>query len=189
MIKIVQWCLHIMSQNIANCAKCGIKHTRPVGVRCKRLLNVSAPVTESHLSMDSDSFIALNQLAEQQQESGSTSTSSKQSATDTTSVAANKVEAKLDLILKRMDELESKNQELEQQVGIKKATRKPHISHSSPKRSHTCSKTCSSHHSSKSQAAKKDTYDGQDSSDDDVKLHILASLTRVMTARHQIRSP
>ena len=65
-----------MSQSTANCAKCGIKHSRPVGVRCKRFLNVSAPVTESHSSMDSDSFIAPNQLAEQQQESGSTSASS-----------------------------------------------------------------------------------------------------------------
>ena len=157
-----------MSQNIANCAKCGIKHTRPVGVRCKRLLNVSAPVTESHSSMDSDSFIAPNQLAVQQQEAGSTSSSSKQSGTDTTPGAATKVEAKLDLILKRMDKLESKKQELEQQVAIKKKTRKHHISHSSPKNSHTCSKACSSHRSSRSQTVKKDVSDTEESSDDNV---------------------
>ena len=164
-----------MSQSTANCTKCGIKHSIPVGVRCKRLLNVSAPVTESHSSMDSDSFIAPNQLAAQQQVSGSTSSSSKQSATSTSSVATTKMEAKLDLILKHMDELESKNQELEQQVSSKKAPRRHHISHSSPKKSHTCSKACSSHRSSKSQAVKKDHSDGVDTSDDDITTETLYS--------------
>ena len=175
-----------MSQNIANCAKCRIKHTRPVGVRCKRLLNVSAPVTESHLSMDSDSFIAPNQLAAQQQESGSTSSSSKQSATGTTSVAVNKVEAKLDLILKCMDELESKNRLASkgQQGNLTfhiALLRNPiHVprralliilpSHKQPKRTPM---TVRIHLMTTSQQ----------------KLHILASLTRGMIARHQIRSP
>ena len=163
-------------------AKCGIKHSRPVGVRCKRLLNVSAPVTESHSSMDSDSFIAPNQLAAQQHASGSTSSSSKQSVTSTSSVAATKMEAKLDLILKRMDELESKNQELEQQVSIKMATRRHHISHSSPTKSHTCSKACSYHHSSKSQALKKDDSDGVDTSDDDATTE--TSYSRISHSGH-----
>ena len=92
------------------------------------------------------------------------------------------MEAKLDLILKRMDELESKNQELEQQVSIKKATRRHHISHSSPKKSHTCSKACSSHHSSKSQAVKKDDSDGVDTSDDDVTTE--TSYSRISHSGH-----
>ena len=167
----------MISQNIANCAKCGIKHTRSVGVRCKRLLNVRAPVTESHSSMDSDSFIAPNQLAVQQQESESTSSSSKQSVTGTTPGAATKVEAKLDLILRRMDELESKNQELEQQFAAKKKTRYHHISHSSTKKSHTCSKACSSPWSSRSQAVKKDVSDAQDSSDDHYRNFIFSHLS------------
>ena len=171
-----------MSQSTANCAKCGIKHSRPVGVRCKRFLNVSAPVTESHSSMDSDSFIAPNQLAGQQQESGSTSASSKQSLAGTNPGAATQVEAKLDLILKRMDQLENKNHELEQQVAVKKKTKNHHISHSSPKRSHTCSRICSSHRSSKSQAVRKDVSDAQDSSDDDVTTD--TSYSRISHSGH-----
>ena len=34
---------------VAQCSKCGLKHQRPVGVRCRRNLNLSAPViTDSH---------------------------------------------------------------------------------------------------------------------------------------------
>ena len=31
---------------VANCTKCGCKHSRPVGVRCKRQLNASAPALQ-----------------------------------------------------------------------------------------------------------------------------------------------
>ena len=30
---------------LANCTKCGVKHSRPVGIRCKRQLNISAPLS------------------------------------------------------------------------------------------------------------------------------------------------
>ena len=36
---------------IADCNKCGIKHARPVGVRCRRNLNVSAPPAEGYSTL------------------------------------------------------------------------------------------------------------------------------------------
>ena len=52
----------------------------------------------------------------------------------------------------------------------KKSAKKSLISDSSPKKSHTCSKLCSSHRSSKSQASRKEASDDQNSSDDDVTV-------------------
>ena len=38
---------------VSRYSKCGIKHVRPVGVRCKRALNISAPaIIDSHSSDD-----------------------------------------------------------------------------------------------------------------------------------------
>ena len=82
-------------------------------------VNVNAPVSEMHSNTDSWSFIAPNQLAAQQNESGSASSSSKESASGIPSALASMVEAKMDLILKRMDELENKNKVFDQQVVAK----------------------------------------------------------------------
>ena len=39
------------STSTETCSKCGVKHSRPVGVRCKRTLNISAPtIRETHSS-------------------------------------------------------------------------------------------------------------------------------------------
>ena len=180
-----------MSQSTANCTKCGIKHSRPVGVRCKRLLNVSAPVTESHSSMDSDSFIAPNQLAAQQHVSGSTSSSSKQSATSTSSVAATKMEAKLDLILKRMDELESKNQSWNNRLASKRQQGDITF-HTARQRNPIHVPRLAliiippSHRQSKRMTLTVWTHQMTTSQQEP---HILAFLTQVMIARCQIRSP
>ena len=101
----------LASQSAAqvHCTKCGIKHSRPVGVRCKKLLNNSAPVVESNSELDSDSFIAPNQQAAQQAAPGSSSSgSSAASAAGSSHTASANMEAKLYLILKRMDALADK---------------------------------------------------------------------------------
>ena len=155
----------------ANCTKCGIKHSRPVGVRCKRLLNTSAPVMDSNSELYSDSFIAPNQLPAQQAITGSSSSgSSSTSASGCAQAASVNMEAKLDLILKRMDALENKNSQLEQQVGARKPLDKFQISHSSPKKSHICSRSCAASHTSRSHVHSKKSLDNNDVSDDDVTL-------------------
>ena len=155
----------------AHCAKCGTKHSRPVGVRCKRLLNISAPVLDSNSELDSDSYIAPNQMAAQQVGPGSSSASSQSAATGSSEhTAKGNMEAKLDLILQRMDALEDRNLQLEQQVVAKKSRKSSQISHSSPKKSHICSRSCSSAHASKSRTSKK-SANNLDASDDGVTIH------------------
>ena len=119
--------------NLVFCSKCCLKHPRPVGNRCKRSLNVSAPVVAadqvdsvntSHVPVQQDNRgdLGLN-LGEA---SGSSTSSSKPSNLDT----------KLDLILKKMQDLEDKNELLErkidQQDPIVSSSR---FSHSSPAKS------------------------------------------------------
>ena len=77
---------------------------------CKRLHNISAPVVDLNSELDSDSFIAPNQLAAQEAEPGSSSSaSSAEAAGGSSQTASATMEAKLDLILKRMDVLGNKN--------------------------------------------------------------------------------
>ena len=40
----------------AHCTKCGLKHVRPVGIRCNRILNQSVPIIAANSSdlVDSD---------------------------------------------------------------------------------------------------------------------------------------
>ena len=156
------------SQNAAqaNCTKCGIKHSRPVGVRCKRLLNISAPVMDSNSELDSDSFIAPNQAAAQPASGSSSSGSSSASASGCAQTASVNMEAKLDLILKRMDALENKNLQLEQKVGSTRQLEKSQISHSSPKKSHICSRSCTAGHTSRSRVTSKKSLGNNDDSDD-----------------------
>ena len=82
---------------LANCTKCGTKHSRPVGVRCKRQLNVSAPVSHPASSQsDGDpDDTPLEGAAGSNPPVGDT-------ALSTISVSANtsQMNSKLDLILK-----------------------------------------------------------------------------------------
>ena len=161
------------SQNAAqaNCTKCGIKHNRPLGVRCKRLLNTSAPVMDSNSELDSGSFIAPNQLAAHQAAPGSSPSGiSSTSADGGAQAASGNVEAKLDLILKRMEALENKNSQLEQQVGARRPLEKSQMSHSSPKKSHICSRVCAASHTSRSRVNSKKSLHNNDESYDDITL-------------------
>ena len=126
--------------NMAGCSRCGIKHTRPVSNRCKRLLNISAPVvSETHQEDQAD----ISQQADQQA-TGSQQSLGQSASSAGTGSKTSQVESKLDLILKKMDELENKNNLLERRLD-----KHPHtsvttsrLSHSSPKRSHVCSGQC-----------------------------------------------
>ena len=74
--------------NLVFCSKCGLKHPRPVGNRCKRTLNVSAPVVAADQKDPvNTSHVGLNSG----QASGSATRSSKTS----------NLNMKLDLILKK----------------------------------------------------------------------------------------
>ena len=119
--------------NIAHCTRCGLKHARPVGARCKTNLNVSAPAFTDALG------------EEQQQDQGSNlhpeSSNVVTTQSSTIKDPASQVESKLDLILHKMHELENKNSRLEKRLDEQSmsAGSKPQPAHSSPKRSHRCS--------------------------------------------------
>ena len=126
--------------NMAGCSRCGIRHTRPVGNRCKRLLNVSAPVvSETHHEDQTDT----NQQADQQT-AGSQQSLGESALSVGMGSKTSQVESKLDLILKKMDVLESKNNQLEKRLDKHHQTSSPtsRLSHSSPKRSNICSGQC-----------------------------------------------
>ena len=126
--------------NIAGCSRCGIRHTRPVGNRCKRLLNVSAPVgSETHQEDQADTSQQADQQATGSQQSLGESASYVGAGSKTS-----QVESKLDLILKKMGELEDKNNQLERRLDKHPQTSgtTSRLSNSSPKRSHICSGQC-----------------------------------------------
>ena len=128
--------------SMVSCSRCGIKHSRPVGNRCKRILNISAPVVSD---MQQDDQENISQQADQQA-SGSHHLSGACASSPGTGLKTSQVESELDLILKKMDELENKNHQLEMRLDAC-----PHpsgttsrLSHSSPKRSQTCFAQCDS---------------------------------------------
>ena len=94
------------SQSVANCTKCGIRHPRPVGVRCHSNLNSSPPVADpdySHLHVEFQNLPGPSQAR--------TSTPPQTRAANTSAM-----DAKLDLILKKMEQTEAKNAELDAQL-------------------------------------------------------------------------
>ena len=127
--------------NKASCSKCGFKHTRPVENRCKRTLNSSAPTLRDAHSSDEEVVAEPNQQLDTAAPQG-------QAVTSGSSIASNssQVDTKLDLILKKVQDIEAKNQQLEQQLHRqrKRVSSKPQFSHSSPKRA-----SSSAHKSSK----------------------------------------
>ena len=60
--------------------------------------------------------------------------------------------------------------QLEQQVGARKPLDRSQISHSSPKKSHICSRSCAASHTAKPRISSKKALDNNDSSGDDVTL-------------------
>ena len=131
--------------------------------RCKRTLNVCAPVVSD---IQQDDQVNISQQTDHQ-ESGSHQSLAEAASSAGTESKTSQVESKLDLILKKMNQLENKNYQLEKRLG-----ERPHpsgatsrLSHSSPKHSHTCLGQCEHKPSSKShRSAKKVKV--QDSSDD-----------------------
>ena len=121
-------------KTVASCSRCGTKHPRPVGTRCKRTLNVSAPNIREHQSSDedsSDSVIRTQDIVHGH--SGAT-------AAQEGGAHISQVESKLDMILQKMQKLENKNQALEEQFAASQGgAALAKLSHSSPKRSHKCS--------------------------------------------------
>ena len=91
----------------ASCSKCGISHVRPVGVRCKRVLNIIAlPIRDNH-SSDEELHAVDNQTPSQsdvQDQVAAPSLSGANAATPPLS----QMESKLDLILKKVQSLEQR---------------------------------------------------------------------------------
>ena len=145
---------------MAECTKCRIRHTRPVGVRCRRNLNSSAPVVESvhdsvHMDLQSQPGSSQGHRSTSVAPTHSTSPSGRADAS-TTHPDKDPMDSKLDLILRKMEKLEEKNSELERKFhGRSPSKSTSRVTHSSPKRTHKCSTSCSStkHKKSKSHRA------------------------------------
>ena len=115
---------------------CGTKHPRPVGNRCIITLNVSAPNITEHQSSEEESNDSITQTRNAAQ--GDTS----EPAVPQGGPQLSQMETKLEMILKKMQNLEHKNQALEQQFAAQEVATSSILSHSLPKRSHKCSKAC-----------------------------------------------
>ena len=105
------------TQSVANCTKCGVRHLRPVGVRCYRNLNSSAPVVDlDHSSLPME----FQNLPGPSHSGTSTPTQTRAANTSAASEAEKnsqiQVDSKLDLILKMMEQIEAKNAELELKI-------------------------------------------------------------------------
>ena len=94
---------------MADCSKCGIKHARPVGVRCHRNFDISAPPAEGYSTLAEEVNPSMPSIVQPSTSAGSSDTN--MSSTLSTSMAG-QVQSKLDLILKKMEDLETKNSEL-----------------------------------------------------------------------------
>ena len=111
----------------AHCSKCGFKHPRPVGSKCKNL-NMTAPnpdtsASKEHSTAENDSQSADSQAVEP---------------------PVTGLENKIDILLKRMDNLQNKNSLLEKHILSKPSgVSSSSIVHSSPKGNHQCTSACS----------------------------------------------
>ena len=137
MTRILHSVLKLLFQtvNVAHCAKCAVKHARPVGARCRKNLNVSAPALSK--AQEEDVQHQSDNSLQQQVAWDSGVGASALPAQDT----ASQVESKLDLILQKMHDLEKKNLKLEKRLDQQKlsVSSNPQPAHSSSKRSHKCS--------------------------------------------------
>ena len=92
------------TQSVANRTKCGIRHPRPVGVRCRRNLNSSAPVVDS----DHSSLHVEFQNLPGPSHAGTSTIPRTRAANASVASEADKnsqmqMDSKLDLILKKME--------------------------------------------------------------------------------------
>ena len=139
------------TQSVANCTKCGIRHPRPVGVRCRRNLNSSAPVVDS---VHSSLHVEFQNLPGPSHAGTSIPPQTRIADVPATSDPDNnsqiQMDSKLDLILKKMEQIEAKNAELELKIHQPIISSAAALTHSSPKRSNKCSSACSSNHHERS---------------------------------------
>ena len=147
--------------SVASCSSCGTRHPRPVGNRCKITLNVSAPnITEHRSSEESNDSITQTRNAAQ----GDTS----EPAVPQGGPQLSQMETKLEMILKKMQNLEQKNQALEQQFAAQEVATSSILSHSLPKPSHKCSKVCTASAAKKRRARQRvQVHSLEESSDED----------------------
>ena len=122
---------------VGNCTKCGFTHSKPVGVRCKRQLNISVPAIQSGSNQSGDIQDVTPPLEMPNLPAVDTAHSISSSSVNTS-----QVNLKLDLILKK---IENKNVELENKITTMRSE-KPAVNpvHSSPEKSYKCSKTVNS---------------------------------------------
>ena len=98
------------SMNIAYCARWGKKHTRPVKIQCRRDLNTSAPVTlDTQTSQELAALVLDNDGATGGSPRGNVNVNHAEAEKDPDAEMA----SKLDLILRKMSEIEEKNNRLE----------------------------------------------------------------------------
>ena len=156
------------------CKKCGIKHSRPVGSRCKRL-DISAPLPSASSTVQDagdDSDISTDaQVVHQSQQS-----------------VAGGIESKLDMLLKRMDSLEQNNLQIQREVRANKDDSKTSkLAHSSPNKKHKCSRVCT--HKKKSDLQAAQLGNSSDSDDDfGSNSHSHNSLSRIARSEASVAS-
>ena len=113
-----------------------------MGNRCKQILNISAPVVSDIQQDDQEN---ISQQGDQQA-SGNHHLCGASVSSSGTGSKTSQVESKLDLILKKIDELENKNHQLEKRLNEQShpSGTTSRLSHSSPKHSHICLGQCES---------------------------------------------
>ena len=102
-----------VSWHLRICSKCGKKHFRPVGNRCKCLLNISAPVV---VVGQEDSVNATHHSSQQMDRRNAGSNAEQSLGVGAHSSKTDNLDTKLDLILKKMQDLEDKNEQLERKI-------------------------------------------------------------------------
>ena len=174
------------SQSVANCTKCGIRHPRPVGVRCRRNLNSSTPVADPD---NSSLHVEFQNLPGPSQAETSTppqtraaNTSAMDSKLDLKMEQIEAKNAELELkiqqpstILKKMEQIEAKNAELELKIQQPSTSSAASLTHSSPKRSHRCSSVCSSDHRKRSRTQRVSHSALSDTSDEYIEGNFLGN--------------
>ena len=82
----------------ASCSKCSVKHVRPTRVRCKRVLNSSAPVMRDTPSSDQGADTQLTSQSDAHDQAAASALS----GAGATAPHLSQIESKVDLILKKM---------------------------------------------------------------------------------------
>ena len=123
---------NMASQNLVYCSKCGNKHSRPVGNRCKRMLNTSAPA----VAASQENSVSATHLSSQKMDRRDTGSNPNHLLGEAAhSSKTDNVDTKLDLILRKMQDLEEKNEQLERKINQQEPiVSSSRFSHSSPAR-------------------------------------------------------